>query len=135
VLSLVRDTVLLAIVISSSAGNLSKSEQFYRSLQAGAAAQWSILLVGLFALIILVAYEHFYRMGVSAGDLWKRFFLVMGIECTILFVTHTAFFLLQRNYLPLQWWTFAIPAAEALLMGLFLWLRFGSPNLPKLLRT
>ncbi len=134
-LSLVREAALLAVVMSSSSGDLSKSEQFYRSLQAGAAAQWSILLVGLFALIILVAFEHLYRTGVSAGDLWKRFFLVMGVECAILFVAHTAFFLLQRNYLSLQWWSFAIPAAEALLMGLFLWLRFGSPDLPKLLRT
>lgn len=133
-LNLVRETVLLAMVVSSSAGNLSKSELFYRSLQAGAAAQWSIVLVGLFALILLVALEHLYRTGATSGELWKSFFLVTGIECAVLFVVNTAYFILQANYLPLRWWFFAIPATEALLMGLFLWLRFSSTKTPKFSR-
>jgi hypothetical protein len=134
-LNLTRETVLLAVVISSNAGDLTNTEKFYRSLSAGAIASWSVMLMGLLVLILLVTFEHIFRSGVAAGDLWKRSFLVMGILCAFLFVVNTIYFILQTNYLPLRWWFIVIPAVEALLAGLFLWLRFGSPKIAILSRV
>ncbi len=126
VLSLARDTVLLAIVVDTARGKLTSSEQFYASLRAMAADTWTYLVLGLLVLILLVGLEHFYRNGVSSGELWKRFFLISAIECGVLVLTHSIYFALEWSFNPLAWWILAIPVVEVLFMALFIWLRISN---------
>jgi len=117
-----RDTVLLAMVVNSSLGEPTKSEQFYASLRTAAASSWTIMIVGLLILILLVGIENFYRMSVPSGKLLRRFFLVSGIECAVLFITHSIYFALLQTFRPVGWVTILILAGELILAALIFWI-------------
>ena len=122
VLNLARETLLLGMVVSSNLGEPTQSEKFYASLRAAAASSWSILVLGLLALILLVGIENYYRMSVPSGKLSRRFFLVSGIECVVLFLTHSSYYALLQTFRPSGWTAFAFPAVEFVLAALLLWI-------------
>ena len=118
VLNLLRDTLLLSMV--AAVADADKREQFYQGLRIGAAVQWTVVLLGLFLLILLIGMESLYRNSVAEGKLWDRFFLVTGIELALLFVTHAIFYILQATFAPQDWMSVAVPVIEAVLAGLCL---------------
>ncbi len=130
VLNLMRETVLLAIVVNAAASDLTPREKFYQNLQVTAVQTWSILVAGLLVLILLVWLESFYRTGAGARKLWKRFFLVSGIEFSALFLTHTIYFALKQSFGGVGWWGIAIPAVEALVAASFWWGYIRANKLP-----
>jgi hypothetical protein len=124
VLTKSRETVLLAMVVSSNVGNPTKSQQFYSSLIAAAIDNWSILVIGVLVLILLVGIENLYRMSVPSGKLLKRFFLISGIECGLLFYIHSIYYALSQTFRILNWTAIALPAVEFALAALFLWISY-----------
>jgi hypothetical protein len=121
ILNLARETILLALTVRGASLTDSR-EAFYQSLRAGSVAQWSWLFVGLITIGLLVGFEHLYRGAAHTNTVWRSFFLVTGIEAAVLFLVHTIFISLGRTFRPVGWWSVAIPAVEALLAALFLWL-------------
>ena len=119
-----RETVLLAMVVSNNVGNPTKSQQFYSSLIAAAIDNWSILVIGVLVLILLVGIENLYRMSVPSGKLLKRFFLISGIECALLFYVHSIYYSLSQTFRVLNWTAIALPAVEFTLAALFLWISY-----------
>jgi hypothetical protein len=122
VLNLMRETLLLSMVASAATGEVSASDKYYQALRVSAVYNWSILVIGVIVLIILVALEHFYRTAGRENKVWKLFFLISGIETTILLLTHITYFALEQSVAAVGWWGIAIPAAEALVAALFWWL-------------
>jgi len=120
-LNLGRETLLMGVTVSG-AGITDSSEAFYQSLRAGTLAQWSWMVVGLIAIALLVGFEHLYRTSVPDGSLWKRFFLVTGIEAAILLVIHSIYYALAQTFRPVGWMNITILVVEALTAGLFFWL-------------
>lgn len=119
-----RETVLLAMVVSNNVGNPTKSQQFYSSLIAAAIDNWSILVIGVLVLILLVGIENLYRMSVPSGKLLKRFFLISGIQCALLFYVHSIYYALSQTFRVLTWTAIALPAVEFALAALFLWISY-----------
>jgi hypothetical protein len=120
ILYLSRETFLVGLVVAGSAGELTSSEQFYQSLRMAAASHWSILFLGIFMIVLLVVFEHFYRTGVNSGILFRRFFLVTWIEAAVLLILHIVFVLLRSAFIPISWFTIAILAVEAVISVVFL---------------
>jgi len=119
ILNLERETILLSMTLSA-AEITDESQAFYQSLRVGTVSTWAWLVIGIITLIMLVGFEHMYRNAVPAGNLWKFFFLVTGIEATILFLIHTIYMTLNRTFRPITPMSIAILAGEALLAILFL---------------
>ncbi|MBE0699338.1 MAG: hypothetical protein IH586_20635, partial [Anaerolineaceae bacterium] len=122
VLNMVRETILLWMVVSSSLGEPTASEIFYANLRATAVQNWSLFLIGILVLILLVGIENFYRISATAGKLTRGFFLVSWIEFVVLFIAHSSYYALLQTFRPAAWTSYALPAGEFLLAALFFWL-------------
>lgn len=134
VLNMIRETILLGMVYHVTAGEPTKSDQFYRSLQVNVAYQWSYLFIGIIVIIIMVILENYYRTGVEAQAIWRRFFLVTGVEFGFLFITHAINTGLQMTFYRVPVIMVAVPISEGLLMGLFLWLWYNNQKVLTFLR-
>jgi hypothetical protein len=121
----IREAYLLAIVVSASnrSGRL-PSELFALALQARAADQLSIVVLGLFMIILIVYLEHYYRTAVPAGSLWARFSLATAIELGVLFLANAIYFSIEGQIRPVIGKVVYVLTFEALLVGLFVWLWF-----------
>jgi hypothetical protein len=122
VINMCREAALLWVVVSTAQSQATESEKFYASLRATAFTSWSMLLMGLLALILLVGIENFYRISVPSGKVIRRFFLVTGIELIVLFIAHVTYYVFLLTFRPATWLSYAFPALEILLAGLFIWL-------------
>lgn len=121
ILNLAREALVLSFVITTSP-EATKSEQFYRSLQVAAASHWSFLIIGILAIVLLVGFEHYYRTGATTGILWKRFFMVTGIEALVLFLIQLVYTLMERTFQAATPLSIPILIVEALAAVLFFWL-------------
>jgi len=133
-LNKLREAILLAVVVGTNSSQLSDKEQFYASYRVAAATHWSILIIGLIVLILMIALEHYYRNGMTEGVLWKRFFLITGIEFLVLFASHTGYNALEQSLLSTGWTTVALLVIEAVLAVICFWLSRRSRKQPNLLR-
>jgi Na+-driven multidrug efflux pump len=114
-----RETLLLALVAASMDPGLSESDQFYQNLRVGAVANWSWLVAGVIFIPIIVLLEGYYRTGVDQGRLGERVSLVMAILLGLFFVVSLAYLLLQSQVSPVMGVAYLVPAAMALVAGVF----------------
>lgn len=74
-----RDMVLTVMaVLTAKLYHSGTREAFYANLRLRAADTTSYLLMGVALVLIIVVIENFYRLGMLAGHLWSRFFLVVA---------------------------------------------------------
>jgi hypothetical protein len=135
ILYLAREVLLLTMVVSSTAGEPTARELFYQSYRVAAASHWTMLFLGVFLIIMLVAFEHYYRTGASERILWRRFFLVTWIQGALLLVLHLIIVLLRSSFIPVSTGVILLLAAEAVITGVFLLLWQRSRRVPSNLRV
>jgi len=62
------------------------AQQFQVPFVRNAVDRFSIVVLGVLSVLLVVAVEHYYRIGVERGQLLKRWVLVTAIESGVLFV-------------------------------------------------
>jgi hypothetical protein len=64
--------------------------------------KFATVLLALAFVVMLVFWEHYYRVGAQHGWLLRRFSLMMAIELGLLFLSHSVSFALQRPFRLVQ---------------------------------
>jgi len=118
-----RELYLLGIIFQAYSGQgLTPSDIFYQAQVARAADQWSLLAVGIAAIVVIVYFEHLYRTAIPLGAVWSRFSLAIAGQLGILFIVHTAYFIIEGLIRPVLGKVVYVLSLEALVIGLFVWL-------------
>ncbi len=63
------------------------AQRFQVTFTRNAFDRFGVLTLGMLAVLMVVFLEHYYRVGVERGELWRRFVLVALVQVVVLFVS------------------------------------------------
>lgn len=96
------------------------TEQFQAPYVRNAVDRFGALILGILSVLMIVVVEHYYRTGVEAGQLWRRFARATAVEFAVLFVALTIQTIFLGALGLFTIWSIALPAgalAVAILLG------------------
>lgn len=97
------------------------TEQFQVPYVRNAVDRFGALALGILCVLMVVVVEHYYRTGVEAGRLWRRFALATAVEFGVLFVALTIQTIFLGALGLFTIWSVVLPAGALAVTVLLSW--------------
>ncbi len=97
------------------------AEQFQTPYIRNAVDRFGALVLGILSVLMVVVVEHYYRTGVEADQLWRRFALATAIEFGVLFVALTIQTIFLGALGLFTIWSIVLPAGALAVAVLLSW--------------